>query len=45
MIKLYENGVYLVDGKEIVEDAAEARKILVKKGESVPAKGAEQPSA
>ncbi len=38
MIKLYENGVYLVDGKEIVEDTAEAKEILGKKGENVPSK-------
>ena len=25
MIKLYENGVYLIDGTEIVEDGGEAR--------------------
>jgi len=38
MIKLYENGVYLVNGTEIVEDSREAVQVLEKMTGSVPSK-------
>ena len=38
MIKLYDNGVYLVNGMEIVEDNTESAAILQQKCGSVPAK-------
>ncbi len=39
MIKLYDNGVYLVNGTEIAEDSAQGTAILQQKYGSVPEKG------
>ena len=38
MIKLYENGVYLVNGKEIVEDSGDVKAALQEKAGQAPAK-------
>ena len=38
MIKLYDNGVYLVNGMEIVEDTTESAAILQQKCGHVPTK-------
>ena len=38
MIKLYENGVYLVNGTEIIEDNGEAAAALQAKWGQAPAK-------
>ncbi len=38
MIKLFDNGAYLLNGTELVEDNAEAGAVLASKLEHVPSK-------